>query len=191
MNSLKDWSIQHARRRRLRISSFAALVLTLGLLVAVANASPSRQGANDTLTFAIAADVPGFDPPVTSGPQEAISIELQLFDRLLELGPNNKTFVPGLATSWKFTNGGRSVVFTLRQGVKFSDGSPVTADDVVFSLRRATGPDVPYGILFGGAVKSVTKVDAQHVRITLSRPSLRFCRRSQLSSEVFTRRLTI
>jgi peptide/nickel transport system substrate-binding protein len=44
--------------------------------------------------------------------------------------------VPDLASSYKITNGGKSWVFTLRKGVKFSNGKPVTANDVVASFRR-------------------------------------------------------
>jgi len=44
--------------------------------------------------------------------------------------------VPDLAASYKITNGGKSWVFTLRKGIKFSNGRPVTANDVVASFRR-------------------------------------------------------
>jgi peptide/nickel transport system substrate-binding protein len=44
--------------------------------------------------------------------------------------------VPDLASSYKITNGGKSWVFTLRKGIKFSNGRPVTANDVVASFRR-------------------------------------------------------
>ncbi|HST15742.1 MAG TPA: ABC transporter substrate-binding protein [Gaiellaceae bacterium] len=44
--------------------------------------------------------------------------------------------VPDLAASYKITNGGKSWVFTLRKGIKFSNGKPVTANDVVASFRR-------------------------------------------------------
>jgi peptide/nickel transport system substrate-binding protein len=47
---------------------------------------------------------------------------------------------PELATSWKIGEGGRSVTFELRQGIKFSDGRPFTAEDVTYSLRRIMDP---------------------------------------------------
>lgn len=43
---------------------------------------------------------------------------------------------PLLATSWKITNGGKTFTFNLRHGVRFSNGDPMTANDVVFSYRR-------------------------------------------------------
>jgi peptide/nickel transport system substrate-binding protein len=54
--------------------------------------------------------------------------------------------------------------------VRFSDGSPLTGADVVFSLTRGTNPKTPYGVLFGNAVKKISAVDASHVKITLSKP---------------------
>jgi oligopeptide transport system substrate-binding protein len=47
---------------------------------------------------------------------------------------------PALAQSWAVENGGRRIVFQLRDGLKFSDGSPLTGDDVVFSWLRLLNP---------------------------------------------------
>src|SRR5437660_5645752 len=44
-------------------------------------------------------------------------------------------FYPWLATAYQWSNGGKSVSFTIRPGVKFSDGSPMTPTDVVFSYN--------------------------------------------------------
>ena len=55
---------------------------------------------------------------------------------------------PELATAWKVAPDGLTATFTLRQGVKFSDGSPLTADDVVFSLTRAIDQKGSWGFLF-------------------------------------------
>src|SRR5713101_5506539 len=47
---------------------------------------------------------------------------------------------PGLATSWDSNKAGTIWEFKLRQGVTFHDGKPFTADDVIWSLQRATNP---------------------------------------------------
>src|SRR5262245_57830068 len=52
------------------------------------------------------------------------------------------TLVPLLATSWKYDRPNLKYVFQLRQGVKFWDGTPMTADDVAFSLSRHIDPKV-------------------------------------------------
>ena len=53
---------------------------------------------------------------------------------------NQGTLQPMLATSWKASDGGKTWTFKLRQGVKFSDGSPMTADDVVYTIKQNSDP---------------------------------------------------
>ena len=52
------------------------------------------------------------------------------------------TLVPLLATSWKYDRPNLKYVFQVRQGVKFWDGTPMTTDDVVYSLSRHIDPKV-------------------------------------------------
>ena len=67
------------------------------------------------------------------------SMMLHVFDPLIKRDDNQK-LVPGLATSWKALND-LTWEFKLRKNVRFHDGSPFTAEDVAFTLKRA--PDVP------------------------------------------------
>src|SRR3954471_21778324 len=62
----------------------------------------------------------------------------QIYDRLVNLS-SSLVLQPGLATSWQLVTADRWR-FELRQGVRFQDGSPLTAEDVVFSLDRARSP---------------------------------------------------
>lgn len=96
------------------------------------------------------------------------------------------TVAPGLATAWKATRGGRTYTFTLRQGVKFQDGTPFGPSAVCanvdrwFTLTgRAADPDVSavYQEVFGGFVDSpstrlagCTVIGTQQVRIDLTTP---------------------
>ena len=61
-----------------------------------------------------------------------------VYGRLVNFDPLNleKGYEPDLATSWTVSEDGRTITFTLRDGVKFHSGNPVTAEDVAFSLRR-------------------------------------------------------
>jgi peptide/nickel transport system substrate-binding protein len=64
-----------------------------------------------------------------------------IFDTLVTANPNGSNALePALATSWKASDGDREYTFQLRQGVKFSDGEPLTAADVVWSLDRFGNP---------------------------------------------------
>ena len=89
-----------------------------------------------TLTVARTADIFTFDPYNTQD-DYSIFTELQVYERLVKLAPDGKSVDPELATGWEIAPDGLLATFTLRDGVKFSDGSPLTADDVVFSLTRA------------------------------------------------------
>jgi peptide/nickel transport system substrate-binding protein len=55
--------------------------------------------------------------------------------RLIEFDHKNQRYVPGLAESLRRLDDGKTVELTLRDGIKFSDGHPITAEDVVFTLR--------------------------------------------------------
>ncbi len=157
------WRMTGVRGARL----VAVLVLVSAAVTAIAFAAPTRSAATKatgtTLVFDRSSDLFGFDP-VVDGDQTSISTMLQVYDRLVEVSQDGKQIIPGLATSWKSSNGGLALTFTLRKGVKFSDGSPVTAADVVFSLTRGTNPKTPYGVLFGNAVKKIAAVDAESSR---------------------------
>jgi peptide/nickel transport system substrate-binding protein len=91
------------------------------------------------------------EPAVTWDPHGAevgytIYGQLQVYDRLLYIDPDLRV-QPGLATSWRLVDP-TTWRFELRPGVRFHDGSPLTAEDVVFSLNRARGPtsDIRQGL---------------------------------------------
>jgi oligopeptide transport system substrate-binding protein len=67
---------------------------------------------------------------------------MQLFDRLVEQWPE-RTIVPALAERWDIADDGLRYVFHLRAGLTWSDGSPLTAHDVEFGIKRVLNPDVP------------------------------------------------
>ncbi|WP_214410800.1 ABC transporter substrate-binding protein [Sphaerisporangium fuscum] len=80
---------------------------------------------------------------------------------------------PQLATAYRFADGGRTLTFTLREGVKWSDGEPFTADDVAYSFTLAKdNPKLNSGINSGGNVlASVTAADPTHVTLKFTRPA--------------------
>jgi peptide/nickel transport system substrate-binding protein len=92
-----------------------------------------------------------------------------VFERLVETAPDNK-LVPGLAESWK-TVSDTVWEFKLRKGVKWHDGTPFTADDVLFTFERA--PNVPNSpSSFAAAVKGKTikKIDDHTIQISTPAP---------------------
>jgi peptide/nickel transport system substrate-binding protein len=129
-------------------------------------ATPTAAGSCGTLTFARTADIFTFDPYNTQD-DRSIFTELQVYERLVRLSADGKGVDPELATAWTLAPDSLSATFTLRDGVKFSDGSPLTADDVVFSLTRAIDQQGSWGFLFS-PVTAVTKVDEKTVKLVMS-----------------------
>jgi ABC-type oligopeptide transport system substrate-binding subunit len=71
-----------------------------------------------------------------------IQLCMQLFDRLVEQWPE-RTIVPSLADRWEISDDGLRYVFHLREGLTWSDGTPLTAHDVEFGIKRVLNPDAP------------------------------------------------
>jgi ABC-type oligopeptide transport system substrate-binding subunit/class 3 adenylate cyclase len=71
-----------------------------------------------------------------------IQLCMQLFDRLVEAWPE-RTIVPSLAERWEIADDGLRYVFHLREGLRWSDGTPLTAHDVEFGIKRVLNPDAP------------------------------------------------
>ena len=132
----------------------AALVLALG--VPLAHAKPFKwSSASDIPTL----DIHSQNNALGNGVHAAI------YDALVYY--NSKTFKPEplLATGWREISPTQTR-FTLRQGVKFSDGSAMTADDVVFSINRAMAKTSNYQVFTQG-IDKVVKVDANTIDIIL------------------------
>ena len=86
-------------------------------------------------------DPPTLDPAlVTDGTSYGIVIEL--YSGLVKLtGESNDPIAMDLAESYSVSNGGRTYKFILRENLKFSDGSPITASDFKWSWERAAAPE--------------------------------------------------
>jgi peptide/nickel transport system substrate-binding protein len=80
---------------------------------------------------------------------------------LLRANRVNQQLEPELATSWKTENGGRSIVFKLREGVSFSDGTPFSAEDVAYTMQVLMDPNLhsPTGDSFRAGSGTVQTVE--------------------------------
>jgi peptide/nickel transport system substrate-binding protein len=107
---------------------------------------------------------------------DAISREVigrQMAD-LIEINRSTQQTEPALAKSWKTSADGRSFTLLLRKGIRFSDGQPFDADDVVFSFavymdEKVDSPQRDL-LIIDGKPLTVTKIDQYTVRFTLPRP---------------------
>ncbi|MFL6716429.1 MAG: ABC transporter substrate-binding protein, partial [Burkholderiaceae bacterium] len=105
---------------------------TLRIALLAASLMAASAFAAD-LKIGLAADVSSLDPHYLNIAPN-ISLSSHLFDTLVLVDANGK-LIAGLATSWRAVDD-TTWEFTLRRGVKFHDGSELTADDVLFSLDR-------------------------------------------------------
>jgi len=100
---------------------------------------------------------------------ESIWVFEQIFQTLYTVTPNGKGVMPELATSYKVSADKKTYTFTLRKGVKFSNGTPMTSADVVFSIDQAKAASQGWGYI-DTAIKSVSAPTADTVVINLKYP---------------------
>ena len=142
-----------------------ALFLCLG-----AAASPARAVTRGgTLTYGRYADSLFLDPVLNEANVD-IWILSNLYDTLLLPTDDGKGVQPGLASAYSVAPDGLSVTLTLRDGTQFSDGSPITADDVKWSLDRARDPKEGTWTFIDESIASVDIKNPTTVVLTLKHP---------------------
>ena len=151
---------------------FGGAVMLTGLIgvigvsqVGVAQQGPQKGG---TFTVALPGDIisldPAFDYDFNTSP-----VVQQLVEGLQRFDANNKV-VPNIAESVSNPNP-LTYIYKIRKDVTFWDGSPVTIDDVLFSMERIKDPKTAsYVGWMYQSVKSITKMDSRTVKVTLSKP---------------------
>jgi peptide/nickel transport system substrate-binding protein len=148
------------------------LTLTLGLLAMLAAASLGfAQKSGGTLIAAWAQDPVSLDPQVTSA-YSSFQVLENVLDTLVALDQQDK-IVPSLASSWESSADGLTWTFHLRHDVKFSNGRPMTAQDVVYTYDRMLDPKTGSGnaYLLAG-VEKVTAPDDYTVQFRLKAPNV-------------------
>jgi len=160
-------------RARLRLVTLAVLA---GLVVAACGTGGGQQQTTtsgpkhgDTLRVAI-----GIDPDTLDPAAQTTTTASQIVDMMAETLVTidaNGNLKPLLATKWDPASDGLSWTFTLRQGVKFQDGTPFNAQAVKFNIERLLDPKTfkgQPGILGGKTgIDRVDAIDDTHVKFTL------------------------
>lgn len=154
-----------------RMHRWLVAALTAALLAGQALAQDPAPVVGDTVTVAISADPPGWDPTLSTSQEIARVTYGNVYEGLVRFDRNG-AIVPALATAWQVSSDGLAWTFTLREGVRFHDGSPLTVEDVLFKFERARNPDsghVNQG--YYAAVADVRAPDAGTIVFELTQPS--------------------
>ncbi|SDW70722.1 ABC transporter substrate-binding protein [Roseicitreum antarcticum] len=142
-------------------------LMTATAVAALCAGSASAQ----TLTAGLSAAPSSMDPHfATTGQNQQLA--MNLYDRLVHIDAAGN-FTPGLATEWEVSEDRLTWTFTLREGVTFTNGSPFTAHDVVYTFERI--PEVPNSpapfTQRLAAISSVEAVDDQTLVVTTAEPA--------------------
>ncbi|GHO58953.1 peptide ABC transporter substrate-binding protein [Ktedonobacter robiniae] len=141
--------MQSGKKRRIL---FLPLLLTLlAVLVAACGGNSGGNGSSsgsklsdDKQVYVIPesglSDLATLDPALSTDAPSIGAIDL-MFTGLVQLDDNLKVYGE-LAQSWTTSSDGLTWTFKLRPGIKFNDGNPITADDVIFSIDRALKPEL-------------------------------------------------
>jgi peptide/nickel transport system substrate-binding protein len=144
-----------------------AWILALWGLVGSPLPAPA-QGAKDTLSVDLPGEPASLDPHV-QWDTDSYHVYRNIFDNLVTRNPDGK-IVPQLAKAWRYEND-TTLVLDIRTDVKFHDGTPLTVDDVAWSVQRIIDPAFksPQLSQFNSIVKAEA-VGTDKVRLTTSSP---------------------
>lgn len=156
-------------RRVLDAAAFVAVCL--GLLVGPACVQPT-ENQDDALVIGVLADIQNWNPYLTETKFSEDLLALiypSLAVEMPDYHDHPPSFAPAVAKSWDFSDDGLGLTFHLRRDLVWSDGQPVTADDVVFTWEAQTSDAVGwYGAYTKDFIDTVEKIDDHTVRFGFS-----------------------
>jgi len=136
-----------------------------------ASGSTEATAASDVrtdLNFGLTGDPQSLDPSKTTD-QMSKAIWYQMYDTCI-MRDNDGNHYPGLAESWEISEDGKTVILHIRQGVKFHDGSDLTAADIVFSLGLLCDSPQTTSKMVSMSAENIFADDDYTVRIELASP---------------------
>jgi peptide/nickel transport system substrate-binding protein len=141
--------------------------------------APSIPKDPETLVWHLGAE-PDVLNPLTSTDAYASRIESFVYDSLIERDNQTLEWKPKMAERWEVSPDKLRLTFFLRPGIRWQDGRPVTAEDVVYSYERIMDPkvDAPHLRVYYQDIEKVEKLDDLTVRFTYKKPyflALEFC----------------
>jgi peptide/nickel transport system substrate-binding protein len=141
-------------------------------LIACSTAAQAQQSTpTNRIVYGLTFLPSGFDPHINASSELGIPLR-QVYDTLVYRDPQTGEFVPGLAVSWTISDDGLIYSFSLRQGVKFHDGTPFNAQAVAANLDRIVSPATASqkAVFMLGPYMGYEIVDEYTIRLILSEP---------------------
>lgn len=120
------------------LSSLVVLVLVVSIFLSGFSFNAKKEDTKDvTLSFGITSDIVSLDPAFAYDSNTAPVVD-QITEGLLAYDANNK-LIPKIAKDWKIVDS-KTYLYNVKSNIKFSDGTPLTIEDVLFSLNRTKDP---------------------------------------------------
>jgi peptide/nickel transport system substrate-binding protein len=164
----------HSRLRWLAILLAAIATITLSAC------TPARSNLVNRLIVPTSSGPGTFNYPLN---QSAYHVFGYIYEGLINENGLTSKLEPGLAESWEVSKDGKKIVFTLREGLKWSDGEPMTTDDIIFSYEKIYFNDkIPSGLKDNLRVgmsrqfPKVKKIDSRRVEFSVAEPFAPFIR---------------
>lgn len=164
----------HSKLRSLIILLAAILTITLSAC------TPARSQLTNRLIVPTPSGPATFNYPLN---QSAYSVFGYLNEGLINENGLTSELEPGLAESWEVSKDGKKIVFTLREGLKWSDGEPMTTDDIIFSYDKIYFNDkIPSGLKdtlrvgMSRQFPKLKKLDSRRVEFSVAEPFAPFIR---------------
>jgi ABC-type transport system substrate-binding protein len=150
-----------------KIAQSAAVLVMIGV-AAACSAGTSSTSADGELVVGSLLGPGSLDPTQATGGSIDQFFLAMVYDRLLETDPETTDVVAGLATEWGYSKDKKAFDITLREGVEFSDGTPVDAEAVKLNLER-NFKQTKLGQIT--SVKTVDVVSPTQLRLTMGHES--------------------
>jgi len=179
MVALQAWSLVQSRRLYERLDELFGRFLTADTSAQTAAPAQDRYPGDDGdwLIWRIDAEPATLNPVHTLASVYTLWIckgyvSNNIFEGLLKYDPDELQLKPLLAESYSVSDDGLKITFRLRDDIHFSDGHPVTADDVIFTYETITNPRIDAASLanYYRDVKEVVKISDRQVRFIMKRP---------------------
>jgi peptide/nickel transport system substrate-binding protein len=163
------------RRSRAAFAVFgAALALVLAVGACSSHGSKgSTRGSSGFLRLGTISALNSLNPWATTD-QLSLDVQSDIYPRLVQYNLSTMTFEPDFATSWRLSNGGRTLTFAIVPHAKWSDGKPLTAQDAAWTINTMVRLRKGAGALWASTVVDIVRATATSptsLTLTYSKPA--------------------